>query len=260
MGEVSLDFLHGLSEEDRLFARRCADRVRAAEEKYRTGFTFFLTEGQAGIARSVAGAFGFGRAMLWGGYEGAERVMLGCFSEYDEPSEESFPIRALTVSCGRQAAITHRDVLGSLMGLDIARETVGDILVGEDKCIIFLTDTAAEEVLRGLTKIGRTGVKTAPGADLTQLPEKEFKKITGTVSSLRADCVLSLAARIPRAKAEQLISQGLMTVRGQTVTKGSRQLAEGDSFSARGYGKFVLETIGGNTKKDRIFIDIKKFV
>ena len=82
---------------------------------------------------------------------------------------------------------------------------------------------------------------------------------SGTVSSLRADCVLSLAARISRARAEELIASGLMTVKGQTVTKASHRLAEGDTFTARGCGKFILERVGGNTKKDRIIIDVKKY-
>lgn len=262
MSEVSLGFLHGLTDEDRLFARQCADKIRAADERYRTGFTFFLTEGRAEIARQVAEAYSFESYMLWGGYENAERVAAGFFAPFEEPSESGFPIRALTITYGRQsgAGITHRDVLGTLMGLNIARETVGDIIVTGDRSFVFLTDTAAEEALRSLTKIGRTGVNVAEGFDASALPEKKFTEREGTVSSLRADCVLSFAARISRGKAEQLIAQGLMNVRGQTVTKTSHRLSEGDSFSARGFGKFILERVGGNTKKDRIFILVKKFI
>ncbi len=259
MGGVSLDFLSGLSEEDKLFARQCADKVRAAEDRSRTGFTFFLPEGKAEIARRVMAAYCFERFLLWGGHTDAERVMLGVFAPYDEPSEEAFPIRALTIAYSGRESVTHRDILGSLMGLNIARETVGDILVGEKSSFVFLTETAAEEALRGLAKVGREGVTLTEGFDPAAVPERGFKEISGTVSSLRADCVLSLAARISRARAEELIASGLMTVKGQAVTKVSHRLEEGDTFSARGYGKFVLERVGGNTKKDRIYIDVKKY-
>ena len=256
---VSLDFLSGLDDEDRLFARQCADKVRAADERYRTGFTFFLSEGRAEIARRVAAAHSFERYMLWGGCETAERAVMGFFAPYDEPAAEAFPIRALTIAYSGKESVTHRDILGSLMGLNIARETVGDIYVGEKQSFVFLTETAAEEALRGLTKVGRSGVSVTEGFDPSALPERSFTVHSGTVSSLRADCVLSLAARISRARAEELIASGLMTVKGQTVTKVSHRLAEGDTFTARGYGKFILERVGGNTKKDRIIIDVKKY-
>jgi RNA-binding protein YlmH len=260
MSGASLDFLSGSSADDRLFARQCADKVRAAEDKYRTGFTFFLTEGKAETARRVMAAFSFERFMLWGGTDSAERVMLGVFAPYDEPSAEAFPIKALTIGYSGRESISHRDILGSLMGLNIARETVGDIYAGEKQAIVFLTNTAADEVMRGLAKVGRESVSVAEGFDPDAVPERGYKEISGTVSSLRADCVLSLAARISRARAEELISSGLMTVKGQAVTKTSHRLEEGDTFSARGYGKFVLERVGGNTKKDRIFIDVKKYI
>lgn len=260
MSGVSLEFLSGLDDDDRLFARQCADKVQAAEERFRTGFTFFLGEGRAETARRVAAAYSFERYMLWGGYDGAERVVFGAFAPYDEPAEGAFPVRALTISYSGRESVTHRDILGSLMGLNIARETVGDILVGERQSFVFLTETAAEEALRGLTKVGRSGVSVTEGFDASAMPERGFKEIGGTVSSLRADCVLSLAARISRARAEELIASGLMTVKGQAVTKASHRLEEGDTFSARGYGKFILERVGGNTKKDRIYIDVKKYI
>ena len=260
MSGASLDFLSGLSAEDKLFARQCADKVKAAEDKYRTSFTFFLSEGKAEIARRVMAAFSFERFMLWGGSESAERVMLGVFAPYDDPGTDSFPIKALTISYSGRENLTHRDVLGSLMGLCIARETVGDIYAGEKQAIVFLTATAADEVMRGLTKVGRESVSVTEGFDPSAVPERGYKEISGTVSSLRADCVLSLAARISRARAEELISSGLMTVKGQAVTKTSHHIEEGDTFSARGYGKFVLEKVGGNTKKDRIYIDVKKYI
>ena len=87
-----------------------------------------------------------------------------------------------------------------------------------------------------------------------------FDKFSGTVSSLRADCIVALAARCSRTKAEQLISAGSVSVKGVPLTDGAKKLSEGDGFSVRGHGKYIFSKIGGSTKKERTFIELKKFI
>jgi RNA-binding protein YlmH len=260
MKKSSLSFLGNLSEEDKIFANSVADKIYAADERYRTGFTFFLGEGKAEIARKVLASQSYENYLFFGGHKDAERLMLGIFPEFEDPTEEAFPITALTFSYRAQDKLTHRDFLGALMGLNISRDTVGDIVVGESEAYAFLTDTAAVEAFNGISKIGRAGVKISRGYNPDDLPEREFKEISGTVSSLRIDCVVSLAARCSRTKAEQLVSSGAVAISGQTVLSGAKKIDEGESFSVRGSGKFILEKIGKSTKKERTFIEIKKFI
>jgi RNA-binding protein YlmH len=260
MKKSSLSFLHNLSDEDKIFVNLIADKIYAAEEKYKQSFTFFLTESQTELARKVLAAYSFENYLFFGGYENAERVMLGLFAPFTEPLEEEFPIAALTFGYRAQDSLNHRDFLGALMGLNIARETVGDILVGSGTACVFLTKTAADEAERSITKIGRAGVKISHGYDPEVMPVRNFKDISGTVSSLRLDCIVALAARCSRGKAEQLISSGLVSVRGQTAVSCSKKLEDGDTFSVRGYGKFILDKIGKSTKKERTFIELKKFI
>lgn len=259
MAERDLSFLGRLTDEERFFVGSVYDKLYAARDKYRTGFTFFLTERQAGLARMVMASECFEGYLLYGGHEEAERLMLGVFSEYDCAGEESFPLSALTFSFRREDKLTHRDILGALMGLDIARETVGDICVGEDCAVVFLTDTAAEQALVGITKIGRAGVRVSEGFDPESIPKREYQLISGTVSSLRLDSVTSLAIRSSRANAAALVEGGKVILRGQEVTSCSAQVNEGDVFTVRGYGKFRLGAKGRTTKKDRSFIEIYKY-
>jgi RNA-binding protein YlmH len=260
MKKQQLAFLHGLTDDEKIFAAAVSDKIYAAREKYRTGFTFFLDESKAELAKRVIAAYSFENYAFYGGYCGAQRVMLGLFAPYEECAESEFPIKALTFSYRAADGLTHRDFLGALMSQNIARETVGDILVTESKACVFLTPPAADEVLRSLTKIGRAGVKIACGYDETVSPKREFADITGTVSSLRLDCIAALAARCSRAKAEQLIASGQVSVKGTAVTQCDKRLEEGDGFAVRGYGKFILFKIGKSTKKERTFIEIKKFI
>ena len=94
---------------------------------------------------------------FFGGYDTAERVMLGCFPDWAECEENYFPITAVTFDYRKADKLTHRDFLGSLMGLGIKRESVGDILVEDGRAVAFLSRDILKYVLTQIEKIGRTG-------------------------------------------------------------------------------------------------------
>lgn len=258
MPDRKLEYLGRLSDDERFFAGSVYDKLYAARDRYRTGFTFFLSERQSELAKKIMASERYENYMMFGGYEQAERVMLGIFAEYEMPHRESFPLKALTISYRTADKLSHRDFLGALMGLDITRETVGDICAGNGRCVIFLTETAAREAVT-LTKIGKTGVKIREGFDLEDIPEREYQLISGTVSSLRIDSVIAAAVKCPRSLAALLVEGGKVSVRGCETTSCASHIGEGDTLTVRGYGKFRLVRIGRTTKKDRTFIEIYKY-
>jgi len=89
---------------------------------------------------------------------------------------------------------------------------------------------------------------------------QKYQDISGTVASLRLDCIVSLAANVSREKAAELIRTDRVDVNHLTADSGSRELREGDVLSVRGCGRFILSGIGGETKKRRIHIILKKFI
>ena len=186
--------------------------------------------------------------------------MLCVYPEYGEAESEDFPITAITLLYRKEDKITHRDILGSLMGLRIKRDSVGDILVGEGKSAVFLRSSVAGEVTSALTKVGRAGVKLQEGYDGSIHIEQKIQEISGTVASMRADCILSLAARISREKSAQLIKNVGIEIDHMPKNSPKIPLEEGCTFSVRGYGKFKLLSVDGTTKKDRIHITLNKFV
>lgn len=87
----------------------------------------------AALARSTAGRF-----IFWGGFDGAERVIMLSVPDYiesDDPNEiftvysDECPLSAVRVEKDRFSDIGHRDYLGAVMGLGLTRESVGDICV-----------------------------------------------------------------------------------------------------------------------------------
>ena len=94
------------------------------------------------LARSTAGRF-----IFWGGFDGAERVIMLSVPDYidsDDPNEiftvysDECPLSAVRVEKDRFSDIGHRDYLGAVMGLGLTRESVGDICVQPDRCACLL--------------------------------------------------------------------------------------------------------------------------
>lgn len=70
----------------------------------------------------------------------------------------------------------------------------------------------------------------------------------------------STGFRLARGKAAALVESGKVQVNWRECTKPDHLLAEGDTVSARGFGKFELTEVGGTTKKGRISIVVKRFI
>jgi RNA-binding protein YlmH len=44
------------------------------------------------------------------------------------------------------------------------------------------------------------------------------------------------------------------------MTENAKSLKSGDVISVRGKGKFIFDGEGGNTKKDKLYIKIKRYI
>lgn len=76
-----------------------------------------------------------GQGILAGGYPDAERRLWAFLPDWLEEETwqqgEECPLCALEVETPPGAGLTHRDYLGSLMGLGLTREKLGDILLSQ---------------------------------------------------------------------------------------------------------------------------------
>lgn len=256
------DFIaaRNLGGEDRLLIAHIGDMLDICGKQLTPKFSAFLSEGQAALAGEFLGYCGADNFMLYGGYEGAMRVMLGVFPSYDEPCGDVFPIKAVKISGKFCGSLSHRDYLGSLMSLGIDRNQTGDIVCGEDT-FVFLTSAAAELAVGSISKIGRTGVKCCfAGEDENIVREDRFSEISCTLSSLRLDCALSGALRISREKSAALIRSGAVSLDHKVCTSVSASVKESGVLSVRGFGRFLVYKTGDVTKKNRIHTVFRKYL
>ena len=200
----------------------------------------------------------------FGGYGEAERKMLVYLPEYLEESalyEEDSPCVCLRAFFYQGDTLSHRDFLGALMGAGIARETVGDICVGNDSCDFFVTAEIAPYILQNFVSAGRAKVSlTRISLSDVLVPEPEVKQIKDTLASLRLDSVISSGFRIGRSLASQYISAGKAAINGLPSEKPDKLVSEGDKISLRGMGKILLRSVGGQTKKGRISVVIDRYI
>ena len=84
--------------------------------------------------------------------------------------------------------------------------------------------------------------------------------IKDTVSSLRLDNVISSAFRLSRSNAAEAIRSGLVSVDHVECLKTDAKTEEGAILVLKGKGKAVLEEIGKESKKNRTWIRIKRYL
>ena len=255
----------GAAGEDRLLLAKVLDRAGQAQSRNIPAATDFLSPQQQALASDLmrlAGIPETGHVRL-GGYEGAERNLFLFLPDWleAEDAESQSPIRCLRASFRAEEKLTHRDFLGSLMGMGIVREKLGDILVGLDSADLVVLDTVADFLLQSWTSAGRAKLTVAEiDPAHIHIPQIQCQEVRDTVSSLRLDAVVSTGFRMARGKAADLITSGRVQVNWRECTRPDKLLSAGDTVSARGFGKFELTEVGGVTKKGRTAIVLKRYV
>ncbi len=244
--------------EDSLLAARIEDALRLSDARYYPYFVGFLDERQAALARGQALQAGFSNYLLWGGYEGAQRVFFGAFPEGWQPETESFPFAALYITFRREDVLTHRDFLGTLMAQGIGRDAIGDIVVGEGRCVLFAKEELAPYITAQISKVGGAGI--AFSEQPFSLPSgRGFEEKSGTVASARLDCVLSALTGLSREKCACRIASGAVSMNYEPVVSVSGKISDGEVLSVRGYEKYIVYRLGPLTKKGRLRLTARKY-
>ncbi len=246
--------------DDRLILARAEDNLFSARKNFCVKTLGFLNPHQRAYLLNNLEIGTDTEVIYDGGYDDAERVLIVAVPEISFYDRDEF-ISVVKITGRDMETLNHRDYLGSLMGLGITRENIGDIITSDDGASVFVKPEIASYIDSNLEKIGRHGVKTVicPCSEADIAPPA-FKDINGTVSSLRLDAVLSFALGISRKSASDLINSELVMVNFRQASSQTLNLEENDLISARGYGRFRVKSIGTLTRKGRISITVSKFL
>lgn len=227
------------------------------EQAQRTGcsqFSFFLDPKEC---MEIQGSYP--DAVLWGGYEDAERKIV-CFPA-DWDIEPRFPMQTIQIKIkNKKAELSHRDCLGALMQLGMDRSCFGDIVKTSEGFIFFATEAAASVVKFNLEKIGREGVLVSETEEAIVVPERKFKEEKRTVASKRLDCVVAAFLNVSRTKAIEYLRQEKVTLNYSVIKDSDKQINDGDIISVRGHGKAKLHFTGDTSRKGRLYLEIRYYI
>ena len=247
--------------EDKVLLAKVWDKINTGIRKNIPANSCFLSPRQLEMTRFLFGALD--GLHTFGGYNGAERQMLVYLPDYLEESwlYDEAPLTCLRATFYEGDSPNHRDFLGALMGAGIARETVGDICVGNGSCDFFVTNEIGPYILQNFESAGRTKLRLQQ-ISLSEVcvPEPETKEIRDTLASLRLDGMISAGFRIGRSQAAAYVTAGKVAINGLPCEKCDKGIEEGSVISVRGLGKIRLTTVGGQTKKGRISVVIDRYV
>ena len=258
-------FVPARTDEERFLMRHIEDLARTAQSRGIARYSGFLSDREQELARAALGRAGLEEGFRFdGGWPDAERRVLCLEPEDCYPAS---PVCCVRLRCralaGAQLPV-HKDYLGSLMGLELRREALGDIVLPPEEpgtAYLFALEPAAALICQELRSVGRTEV-TAQQLALDEVPEfaqAERRLQTATVSSLRLDAVLAAMLRCSRGMAAELVAAGRVEINHLPVSSAHAPVYESDVFTVRGKGRFRLTALPGKSKKDRQIIEFFQY-
>lgn len=241
-----------------LLQSRVEDALCLAQRRCIPSFLGFLDATEQQLARQFLACADADRFTFWGGYDDAERCILGCFPEYMTADVDEFPLQRITFRYRAQRSLSHRDVLGTLMSQGIKREAVGDILCADGLVVVFLRDEIAPYICEQITKIGGVGVRIELHSSEPLPQVHRYESMQDTIASPRLDAVVKVLLSTSREKAAQMIASGSVSVNHLLCDEVSETVSPDTVISVRGYGRFVVDRIGPPTKKGRLRLEARK--
>ena len=220
-----------------------------------------------GLNLSSEGVIGQVDCRAFGGTQGCERCVVRFGSLEMFGYEEPYPITLLRIypAMAKYAEqLTHRDYLGSLIGLGLEREKIGDIVIPAPKekgaVYVFVIESIADYIIENLGYVKHTNVRVERCDEVPEEVVPHLEEMYVIVSSNRIDAIVAKLYNLSREQSLKLFVEGKVFLNGITMTSNARPLKAGDTISVRGYGKFIFDGEGGSTRKEKLYVNVKKYV
>jgi len=252
-----------MNEDDRLLINRIKDLANISYNQNRFTFSNFLTIDEQMTIDAISSELKYVEYELWGGYEDCERQIIRFGSEQNLGYNEEFPIVALKIEPLIEKFsddLNHRDFLGALMNLGISRNVLGDIVLKNNCAYVFCLEDISGFISSELTRVKHTSVKiTRVSGKIDELARK-LEEIEVLVSSPRLDAVVAALCKLPRSKALTLIKNRKVLLNNRICENNSCSVKSEATITIRGYGKFVYKGEGNRTKKDRVYLNMLRYI
>jgi len=239
------------------FIKKVEDLYKRSINKSIITYTGFLTPAEKQL---IIRNFGSAKMIFSGGVDMAERVRAFFLPDYMEVVTVEDYITAFRATFSFRE-LSHRDFLGAILALGIERRCLGDIYVFDKEAYFFMTTDIKNYVKSNLDKVANVGIKLDEVPfDKVKILEPSFEELNFTVASLRIDSIVSGAIKESREKTNVLIKNGNVLLNYLQCESPSKIINEGDVFSIKGYGKYCLMEVLGESRKGKKIVKVNKYV
>ncbi len=245
--------------EELLFRKRLEELANRSYANQQYLFTGFLSAAELDIYYQMEHELSYASAVLFGGTNDCERVMLRFGSEALCGYEESFPIACVAIVPLLEKfgeVLSHRDYLGALMNLGIERSTLGDIIIEGKHAFLFCTEQMAPYILENLDKIKHTNVQCSLAKEIPKSTVVQVERKIVQVGAMRADSIIAKVYHLSRSESLNLFRAKKVFVNGRQTENNSGSLKPEDKVTVRGYGRFCCVNIVGESKKGKLNVEV----
>ena len=244
-----------MTEEEKLLINRFHDLDGRANSKYMVCYTDFLNATEYSIFLEHEGEF-LCSTQVFAEIEDLERQMIAFIPDALNFNME-YPIKLIRFRAKNKKfaqELTHRDILGTLMGLSIERRLIGDIITCEEACYVLVKEQFADLICNEIHRIKHTEVVAQICDSFEVEVKRKFNTKYGTVASKRLDCIISELTNESRSQSLKQIKEGLVFVNSRQTKYNTYSCKDGDIISVRHVGKFKIQEFGEVNKRGRIRI------
>ncbi|MCY6483725.1 YlmH/Sll1252 family protein [Clostridium aestuarii] len=196
----------------------------------------------------------------YGIFKDSERRMLSILE--NEDSDSSYPIELIRINNKSSfSTLKHSDFLGSMMTLGIKREKIGDLVLENNICYAAVCSDICEYIKNNLKGIAKSPCEVEIlNLDEVKIPMCRFQEKNIIVTSMRSDSVIAALCGISRGASTEMIKKGKVLLDYEKVFEKNINVKVGSVITVRGYGKFKIADYIGNTQKNRMKLNIKKYI
>lgn len=157
--------------------------------------------------------------------------------------------------------LTHREILGSLYGLNIDSGLFGDIIINNNHYYIMIMDQIYNLIINDYKMVGNHSIKLKEiSLSILDNYERRYEEIELIVSSLRIDNVISSLVGTSREQIKKKFLDDEIILNYEPCHKLNYCLNENDIISIRKYGKYKYSGIIKETKKGNYIIKCYKYI
>lgn len=256
---IDYNVLQHFQPEEEIFIEQVRDWQYQVQDQYVPVLTPFLNPREQRILMQIIGNNSECLYQFNGGFECSESKRALLYPAYYIPRLADFELTVIQFNFAKKFhQLSHRHILGTILGMGIERNRLGDIITNGEDWQFVIDKALADFLPLQLTKVGSVPVKLDHITDSSHMivPQNNWLAKEVSISSFRLDSFISEATAASRQKSKNTIESGLVKRNWLPVTKTKQQIEIGDIISVRHFGRIRFDELITETRKGKFRISI----